>query len=1396
MPSNERSLIGSVVERKTPSKPNAPSSRFSGAPGTGFPAVQHRSKSAFARAREEAKGNGSARLNDVPSVIPVQPPRPPPDGETKPIPTDTRALWRQISEENERRVASMTDEEIEKEKQEIFDQLGSGTADLLRRIREAKERKAAQETSDGAADMAEREKEDSNKTSEPAIAQPKPSVFAVRPGVLRVKSLDSLGQSASMPSLAARSSTRPSSRSERKLRFAEVTPDDVHVYESFPVSPKRTVLALPAPTDSADDSIVSLGKLVPGNVPLKRSRLADSPTDEKLRGLSRTSEPEPEEGTPEYIRRRYFPDVPANDPSLAWMEPPTTESDNNVLRFDLNGVPIPLALSATLPSHLGLHHHAGSRAGYTLDDIFLLSRSSVPAQRASMLGVLGKIARRLGRQARQDQFPDKIVEFAGKEGDMRKRILAAGLAAVNERGSPGAMAVEVVWECLVEWDSTTGDLEGSELLAAPEIISSLQLDFFFPQIAEIFAQAALPTESLAQLLAVVQRLAQESNDIAETIVTTPRLVPTILHTFLLTPIPPSEESPLPDPLALQLLITLASASRSNASSLLQAADALLRYITLLPPSSAFQTSLSTSLLIGTLHFYRTLACYGLYSHIATSASQYFSVLGSYVLSPSHADKTASTPLRVAWAALVESWIVCATDPHATTPPHEILWSQVCAWGWAADLRMLRDGLGSGKAEWEVWVAVWSVDAAWLEGSRTNGVKGGESERLEALSVHAAGFDAGLEKVVVGGALDALRRCLDGLPTTGEGLEGNLRMIALPANVLSSALRLFLACSPPTSDAQLPSPPFALPFSELSALCAQLVTHRLWSIPVIPRSCLRVYLRPLTSLLSYFYRLSRLNPATTPDLWLAQGLAIISRLLPGDESSAFAISDSMSNIVPILVPKYQAAASQPHLSPDITIEILRPFFKHSIRPNTDVSVGPLHPSSESISQSTTLRTPLTKSDKHDEKSKITLPLPRDWLTDPLTHLLRSGTSPVFRTLPTTWDASETEVVRATLLLLYTARRVLQEHNLASFVLGPAETVFACMRVCMLEHGVGSESGGVDSSQEVYRDEIVGMLMGWLLEPFTPRSTSSAASTSPVDSSSLQPSAQVLPPTPQTSLELASQSYLETTHTPFYQFYTDFVALYTAVSFVHPLFGALIIPPLAMQYAGDYRRLVWCESEDGTGSSLRTIDIDVEGVICSGIGWAGWDGRTNATDVREYLYPIEKDGRILGAYAQALIAGGSGRSALKGFLKLVAVHHVACTIWPDLQGSDDRMDGRDVSLGPLPAPPSSSSTAAAVSSDVGSNLLRCLFSQGVSPVVQDVLLYRQSSRGAFVWPPTCYAGGGADGVVGGSDGGRGKSLTGWRTERVEVVRRVVGDGVVEQVRGVFEQNIGAVGSSRVS
>lgn len=126
-------VIGSIIERKPVSSSPSPKPFSSGK--TGFPTVQHRSKSAFARNREDLRKGGRPKY--VPVVHPsskLSSPPPPPLA-------DGTEDWReQISRENEERVAKMTEEDREQERREILERFGANVGDLLKRARLAREK--------------------------------------------------------------------------------------------------------------------------------------------------------------------------------------------------------------------------------------------------------------------------------------------------------------------------------------------------------------------------------------------------------------------------------------------------------------------------------------------------------------------------------------------------------------------------------------------------------------------------------------------------------------------------------------------------------------------------------------------------------------------------------------------------------------------------------------------------------------------------------------------------------------------------------------------------------------------------------------------------------------------------------------------------------------------------------------------------------------------------------------------------------------------------------------------------------------------------------------------------------------------------------------------------------
>ena len=114
----------------------------------------------------------------------------------------------------------------------------------------------------------------------------------------------------------------------------------------------------------------------------------------------------------EALHSTYYPSLPADLSNLSWMTPIDPESEANsvyspsqqslppsALRFDFRGRLLPPRLSSQIPTTKGLHHHghAPSSAGYTIPELAHLARSAYPAQRCIAYQTLGRILYRLGK---------------------------------------------------------------------------------------------------------------------------------------------------------------------------------------------------------------------------------------------------------------------------------------------------------------------------------------------------------------------------------------------------------------------------------------------------------------------------------------------------------------------------------------------------------------------------------------------------------------------------------------------------------------------------------------------------------------------------------------------------------------------------------------------------------------------------------------------------------------------------------------------------------------------------------------------------------------------------------------------------------------------------------------
>ena len=226
----------------------------------------------------------------------------------------------------------------------------------------------------------------------------------------------------------------------------------------------------------------------------------------------------------------------------------------------------------------------------------------------------------------------------------------------------------------------------------------------------------------------------------------------------------------------------------------------------------------------------------------------------------------------------------------------------------------------------------------------------------------------------------------------------------------------------------------------------------------------------------------------------------------------------------------------------------------------------------------------------------------------------------------------------------------------------------MMVFMLEHDLSQN----DPAEEVFCDKIVERFMEDILRPYAYGGFSSLPN--PVASAKHE------------DLEKVAAQFLGAS-LPLYQYYTDFVALYDAISFSHPLFARLLLPPTSMRYAPDYRKHLWCDFNH----LIKTIRVLPEQVLSSDLG--------------EYLYPVESDPQILGSYLSSLLEG-----RLQDFMRWVAIHHVAANIWPGFLEN--------------------------VNEERASTLLKAVVVRGNVEVVREVMQYRQLGATELLLPPSCF------------------------------------------------------------
>jgi RNA polymerase II-associated protein 1 len=160
------------------------------------------------------------------------------------------------------------------------------------------------------------------------------------------------------------------------------------------------------------------------------------------------------------LRLQYFPALSHNPSSLDWLQsapqepisysygPDLDSYPASSLRFNFAGNLIAPSTSHSIPVSAGLHHHgdAPDAAGYTIPELTLLTRSTLPNQRCIAYQTTGRLLYRLGKGSFGQ--PGNDLNEALWEVVEEQRVLELIMAEANRESghaSAKAYAIEAVW---------------------------------------------------------------------------------------------------------------------------------------------------------------------------------------------------------------------------------------------------------------------------------------------------------------------------------------------------------------------------------------------------------------------------------------------------------------------------------------------------------------------------------------------------------------------------------------------------------------------------------------------------------------------------------------------------------------------------------------------------------------------------------------------------------------------------------------------------------------------------------------------------------------------------------------------------------------------------------------
>lgn len=943
----------------------------------------------------------------------------------------------------------------------------------------------------------------------------------------------------------------------------------------------------------------------------------------------------------ESMRATYFPDEPAAlPPALEWMVPQDAAPTSAAPRFDFHGDVLapPASVEAPDATYLaGLHHHGSDPAapGYTLDELLHLVRSHMPAQRVLALQVLGRVS---ARHPRRPGTPPPAsaravyAELDEHHGQRRAHILLCARWLLDDRHHSVRAAAAECLACALEavaiaprdaaaalapvaadatldwaWPATLDDAWAPACVPPPFHAADATL---VEQWQHDWAAAFLEGAGLAALAAwvdahgagaapaavrILAALATHARAAAHAIARHAPLVHVLVREGATRHAWPLVGDAPPSVPALLALLRVVQSDRAAAAALLTdgALDPVMRYI-LLPPRdvSGAAPPRAAEHAPATLAW-AVLGALGRYGLGSATVREVWAALPAWAAWAPRAAATAGAgDVRLGTASAFFHALAAWTHAAVSGPRAGDLgvnWPMVTSWAtFSAPLTEHDAAHAAAAAHPGVVGAAATHAAAWLRGAQHLGVDDAQQHELTRKWDRARAWLPSLRSRV---AAEATQAWAD-----ARRARDAPRLTALAAELadvatLIGALARIAALR-------------ALPWhDDILTLQADMLAqpwHELRAPAVLADGRVRALLPAVAA-------------AGSSDATPALRMRSLAVLPPGDAHDALALmqacareagADVEAVLAPFLRANVRAAADAP----------LVPALRFDAAPTTlwAPAAAPAAPATDPRTGAALWQSPAAG-----------LPLRVDWPFVALDDLLHSAEAYALNAadaLPAEWDYAEHDIVRATLAL-------------ALHVQAHAPRPSACVwlgihKVFLLEAAPagGPEASGAATGRDLYmRPEIARAL------------------------AALMAAADAASGAGDLTLEEATQ-LVHAPAVPYYQMYTDLVGLYDAVSMHDALFARALVPPLAMAYPPDYRRLLWNDYAPLlSGLTLRVEDAP----------------RVRGDQLDAYLWPCERDRLVLAAYANALARGAVTQR--QPFLFAVARHHVAAALWAPLEAA---------------------------------------------------------------------------------------------------------------------------------